>query len=65
MVVVGEHDARVDEDHVVAVLDDGHVLADLVEPAERDDAKAFGLVLLLLDMRVGTSPFGRVLRPFW
>ena len=40
VVLVGEHDARVDDDHVVAVLDHGHVLAYLVKPAERDDAQA-------------------------
>ena len=45
VIVVGEHDAGIDDDHVVTELDDGHVLADLVEPAERDDAEA----LLLLE----------------
>jgi len=34
---VGEHDAGVHDDHIVAVLEDRHVLADSVEPAERDD----------------------------
>ena len=35
--LVGEHQAAVDDDDVVAVLDDVHVLADLPHPAERDD----------------------------
>ena len=40
VIVIGEHEPRVDDDHVVAELEHGHVLADAVEPAERDDAKA-------------------------
>ena len=39
VVVVGEHDAGVDDDHVVAVLENGHVLADAVKPTEGDDTK--------------------------
>ena len=35
--LVGEHQPAVDDDDVVAVLDDVHVLADLPHPAERDD----------------------------
>jgi hypothetical protein len=35
--LVGEHQAAVDDDDVVAVLEDVHVLADLPYPAERDD----------------------------
>ena len=35
--VVGEHEASVDEHHVVAALEDRHVLADAVKAAERDD----------------------------
>src|SRR3990172_2673869 len=35
--LVGEHQAAVDDDDVVAVLEDEHVLADLAHPAERDD----------------------------
>ncbi len=42
MVFVGEHEAGVDDDEVLAVLDDRHVLADLVKPAERDDADRRG-----------------------
>ena len=34
-----EHEAAVDGDDVVAVLEQHHVLADLAETAERDDAK--------------------------
>ncbi len=37
--LVGEHQAAVDHDDVVAVLEDVHVLADLPHPAERDDAE--------------------------
>ena len=37
--LVGEHEAAVDDDDVVAVLEDVHVLADLPHPAERDDAE--------------------------
>ena len=35
----GEHDAGVDDDHVVGVFDDEHVLADLAETAEGNDAE--------------------------
>ena len=35
----GEHEAGVDDDHVVAVLEQHHVLADLAETAEGDDAE--------------------------
>ena len=37
LALVGKHQAGVDQDHVVAVLEGGHVLADAVEAAERDD----------------------------
>ena len=37
--LVGEHQAAVDHDDVVAVLEHVHVLADLAHPAERDDPK--------------------------
>ena len=37
LVVLGEHQAGVYQDHVVAVLEGRHVLADAVESAERDD----------------------------
>ena len=37
--LVGEHEAAVDDDDVVAVLEHVHVLADLAHPAERDDAE--------------------------
>src|SRR5450759_4450793 len=40
VVVIGEHDAGVDDHHFVPVLEDGHVLAYPVKPAERDDAEA-------------------------
>ena len=35
--IVGEHEAGVDEHHVVAALEDRHILADAVKAAERDD----------------------------
>ena len=35
--VVGEHETGVDEHHVVAALEDRHVLADAIKAAERDD----------------------------
>ena len=37
MSVVGEHKARVVDDHVVSTFEHGHVLADGVKAAERDD----------------------------
>ena len=39
MVFVGEHEPRVYDDHVRPELEHGHVLPDLVEPAEWDDAQ--------------------------
>ena len=50
--LVGEHQAAVDDDDVVAVLEHVHVLADLADPAERDDAEregrsGHGLVLVV------------------
>ena len=37
MIVVGEHKARIVDDHVVSAFEHGHVLADSVKTAERDD----------------------------
>ena len=37
--LVGEHEAAVDHDDLVAVFEEVHVLADLADPAERDDAE--------------------------
>src|ERR671910_775900 len=37
--LVGEHESTVDDDDVVAILEDVHVLADLAHPAERDDTE--------------------------
>ena len=37
MVVVGKHEAGIDHDHVVSVLEHGHVLADPVKTTKRDD----------------------------
>ena len=36
-ILVGEGHAGVDDDHVVVIFQNGHVLADLVETAQRDD----------------------------
>jgi hypothetical protein len=44
VIVVGEHDSGIDHDHVVAILDDGHVLSDTIEPAEGYDAEAVSLL---------------------
>ena len=57
LALVGKHQAGVDQDHVVAVLEGGHVLADAVEAAERDDPER--------DVFLGHSlgiPFGWVLQ---
>ena len=35
--IVGEHEASIDEHHVVAALEDRHVLADAVKAAERNN----------------------------
>ena len=40
--VLGEQHAAVDDQQPAGVLEDGHVAADLAEPAERDDAQAAG-----------------------
>ena len=37
MIVVGEHKARIVDDHVVSAFEHGHVLADSVKTAEWDD----------------------------
>jgi hypothetical protein len=42
LVVVGEHEAGVDEDHVAVAFERGHVLADAVEAAEGDDPQRRG-----------------------
>ncbi len=39
VLVAREREPGVDDDALVAELEDGHVLADLAEPAERDDPK--------------------------
>ena len=43
--VVGEHEARVDEHHVLAALEHRHVLADTVKAAQGDDLERRGLFL--------------------
>ena len=44
LLIVREHEARIEQDHVVAILEHGHVLADAVETAKRDDLQR-GLLL--------------------
>ena len=39
LVVLGEQHAAVDDEQAAAVLEHGHVAADLAEAAERDDAQ--------------------------
>ena len=43
--VIGEHEAGVDQDHVVPALEDGHVLADAVESTQGDDAQRRGFLV--------------------
>ena len=40
VVVLGEEDAAVDDEQASLRLEDGHVAADLAEPAESDDPQA-------------------------
>ena len=40
-VVFGEHDPAIDNDHVAAVLQQGHVLADFAQAADRNDLQTF------------------------
>ena len=37
-IVLGEAQAAVHDEHIVAVFEHGHILPDLIQPAERDDA---------------------------
>ena len=39
--LIGEHEPAVDDDDVVAVLEDVHVLADLPDASEGDDAERY------------------------
>ena len=50
--LVGEHQAAVDDDDLVAELEDRHVLADLADAAERDDAQD---LLRGLEVRASTA----------
>ena len=36
-IVLGKAQAAVDDDHILAILQDGEILSDLVETAQRDD----------------------------
>ena len=40
-VLVGERHAAVDDDHILAILDDGAVLADLIQTAEGNNFQFF------------------------
>ena len=42
--VVGEHEACIDEHHIRAALDCGHVLADAVKASQRDDPQRWGFL---------------------
>ena len=35
--VIGKHKPRINEDHIVAILESSHVLADAIEPTQRND----------------------------
>ncbi len=39
--LIGEHESTVDDDDVVAILEDVHVLADLPHASEGDDSKRY------------------------
>ena len=41
-IVVREHDAGIDEDHIVAVFECRHVLSDAIEASERNDFQRYG-----------------------
>ena len=43
LVLLGEQHAAVDDEELAAVLEDGHVAADLAEAAERGDAEGSGV----------------------
>ena len=56
--VVGEHEAGVDEDHVLAALDGRHVLADTVKAAQRNDAERCCLLFSCSCHKRVCAPFG-------
>ena len=37
LLVIGEHEPRVNEDHIVAILEGSHVLTNAIEPTQRND----------------------------
>ena len=43
LIIIGEHKASVDEDHVIAALERRHVLSDAIKAAKRDDLERRGL----------------------
>ena len=52
MIVIGEHEARIVEHHVILALEDRHVLADRIESAQGDDAqRCFRIALCLILLR--------------
>ena len=38
-IFVGKHNSAIDDDHLTVITKDGHIHAELAEPAERDDFK--------------------------
>ena len=65
LVVVGEHEAGVDEDHVIAALESGHVLADAVKAAQGDDLERNGDLLVGSRHRFGSSFRLRFIQKRW
>lgn len=52
MIVIGEHETRIVEHHVILALEDRHVLADRIESAQGDDAqRCFRIALCLILLR--------------
>ena len=43
LIIIGTHEASVDEDHVIAALERRHVLSDAIKAAKRDDLERRGL----------------------
>ena len=60
---LGKHQAAVDDDDVLAILEDGHVQADLPEPAEGDEPETGIVVLSCFFHRDMSFPLTFVARP--
>ena len=56
--VIGEHEAGIDEDHILAALDGGHVLADTVKAAQRNDAERCSFLFSCGCHKRVCAPFG-------